>query len=496
MMKRWRSLIYVVAALLFLPACGIIPLYSHSNTRLPSARLVGQFSADEVPSGSDVASLEVPWDMNWQCRNSFKVPKSEPAGIQMKSARRLPREGCAADDLDFVAVAISGGGSRAAVFSAAVLFELERYGLLQQVDVMSSVSGGSFTAAFYALSCDREDNCPATVEGPSRFTWEPKTVFPLLELNYIWKWFGNWFWPHNIARFWLTHYDRTDIMAETLSDNLFDNSLTGNEGFRFHDLNPQRPNLLINATDFTSQPEAAADENQPKANLYDFTFTKEEFQALRSDLDQFPVAYAVMASATFPGVFNYVTLKNFAKAEDEYGHLFDGGTYDNLGLTSLWTVLENMARKDPKGRDAPKIVVLIDAFTPVQGRDRSDPDPRKMVDYVIDTNFLDAYDTLMAGLRMEKINRTRNWLENNNGTLAHLEFAKLKAIAPAIHAAVKGIKTSLEIEEQDAICLKHAARILVKAEMERLREDARFKDMIADPPGEAYPIEPCAAAAR
>lgn len=496
MMKLWLGLLGGIAAALFLHACGLVPLYSHSNTQFPSARLVGQFSAEDVPSGSDVASLEVPWDINWQCRNSFKVSKSEPAGIQTKSVPRLPLESCPRDDLNFVAIAISGGGSRAAVFSAAVLFELERYGLLQQVDVMSSVSGGSFTSAFYALSCDRANNCPATVEGPPRFVWEPKTVFPLLELNYIRKWFGNWFWPHNIVRFWFTHFDRTDIMAKTLSDNLFDRSLTGNEGFRFHDLNPQRPNLLINATNFTSQPDAAADANQPKANLYDFTFTTEEFRDLQSDFDQFPVAYAVMASATFPGVFNYVTLRDFSVARKEYVHLFDGGTYDNLGLTSLWTVLENMVRKDPKGREAPKIVVLIDAYTPVKGRERSDPDPRKMVDYVIDTNFLDAYDTLMAGLRMEKVDRTRNWLENNNGTLIHMQFADLQGLSPTVYAAVKGIKTSLEIEEQDAVCLKHAARILVKAEMEKLRKDTRFKEMIANPPGEAYPIEPCTTAAR
>ena len=494
-MKRWLSPVCGIAAAFFLPACGIIPLYSHSNTGFPSTRLMGQFSAQEVPSGSDVASLDVPWDMNWQCRNGFKIPKDEPAGIQTKSVPRLPREGCPRDDRNFVAIAISGGGSRAAVLSAAVLFELERYAVLQQVDVMSSVSGGSFTAAFYTLSCDRTDNCPATVEGPPRFLWEPKTVFPLLELNYIWRWFGNWFWPHNIARFWLTHFDRTDIMAKTLSDNLFDNSRTGNEGFRFHDLNPQRPNLIINATNFTSQPDTAADANQPKANLYDFTFTTEEFRDLQSNFDQFPVAYAVMASATFPGVFNYVTLRDFSAPRDQYVHLFDGGTYDNLGLTVLWTVLENMV-KDPKGRQVPKIVILIDAFTPVQGRDRSDPDPRKPFDYVIDANFLDAYDTLMAGLRMEKVDRTRQWLENNNGTLIHIQFADLQGLSPTIYAAVKGIKTSLEIDERDAVCLKHAARLLVKAEMEQLRGDARFKEMIANPPGEAYPIESCEAAGR
>ncbi|MEK7759707.1 MAG: hypothetical protein AAB304_08905, partial [Pseudomonadota bacterium] len=36
----------------------------------------------------------------------------------------------------FVSLAISGGGSRAAIFGAAVMFELQRYGLLQHVDLV------------------------------------------------------------------------------------------------------------------------------------------------------------------------------------------------------------------------------------------------------------------------------------------------------------------------------------------------------------------------
>src|SRR5574338_339014 len=43
----------------------------------------------------------------------------------------------------FIGLAFSGGGSRAAVFGAAVMKELDRAGLLQQVDVLSAVSGGA-----------------------------------------------------------------------------------------------------------------------------------------------------------------------------------------------------------------------------------------------------------------------------------------------------------------------------------------------------------------
>src|SRR5262245_12864880 len=66
------------------------------------------------------------------------------------------------DDL-FVILAFSGGGTRAAAFSFGVMEGLRdaeysavlgRRKLLQDVDVIASVSGGSFTAAYYALFRD------------------------------------------------------------------------------------------------------------------------------------------------------------------------------------------------------------------------------------------------------------------------------------------------------------------------------------------------------
>ena len=64
----------------------------------------------------------------------------------------------------FVVLAFSGGGTRAAALSYGVLEELARTRivwegksgrLLDEVDLISSVSGGSFTAAYYGLFGDR-----------------------------------------------------------------------------------------------------------------------------------------------------------------------------------------------------------------------------------------------------------------------------------------------------------------------------------------------------
>src|SRR5258708_7950468 len=55
-------------------------------------------------------------------------------------------------------LALSGGGSRAAYFSSAAMLKLQTLfddvDLLNEVDVLSAVSGGSLAAAYYAISRD------------------------------------------------------------------------------------------------------------------------------------------------------------------------------------------------------------------------------------------------------------------------------------------------------------------------------------------------------
>src|ERR1051325_5789166 len=80
------------------------------------------------------------WNEPWQ----GKGPPPETAaswklGEQEKADKR------------FIGLALSGGGSRAANLSIAVMLELQRLGLLEHVDVISGVSGGALTAAYYGL---------------------------------------------------------------------------------------------------------------------------------------------------------------------------------------------------------------------------------------------------------------------------------------------------------------------------------------------------------
>ena len=247
-----------------------------------------------------------------------------------------------AEDLLLV-LAFSGGGTRAAATAFGVLEGLANtpaglpnrpHRLLDEVDAISSVSGGSFTAASYGLWGDR-----IFTDFEARFLKKRvASAFVRSTLN-----------PWNLARLASPTFSRSDLAAELYDRLLF-------QGATFGDLADQsgRPFIIINATDI------ALGER--------FAFTQDQFDLIGSDLSRFPLGRAVAASAAFPVLLNPIVLKNYA-AERRYPepkwirsaladsnasdrrrdralaqrsyldgqrrrfiHLFDGGITDNLGL--------------------------------------------------------------------------------------------------------------------------------------------------------------------
>src|SRR5207248_1780038 len=108
-----------------------------------------------------------------------------------------------------------GGGTRAASLSYGVLEELARtpvglagaqHRMLDEVDIISSVSGGSFTAAYYALWGDR-----IFLDFESKFL--KREVQNDLLLRVLAPW--------NQARLASPKFSRTDLAAEYYDDLLF-----------------------------------------------------------------------------------------------------------------------------------------------------------------------------------------------------------------------------------------------------------------------------------
>jgi hypothetical protein len=242
-----RVVTAMATALLSMAGCGAIPLYSNLNKEGPEDKIVLRTDTND-------------WSAEHRKSNVF------------------------------VGVAISGGGSRSANFSAAVLQELEKLGFLDHVTAFSSVSGGSLTAAYINLS---------TKESRTEGWWDD--FFSRLRTDLLQKFVVRLFDPINIFLNNLTHYNRSNIMSEIFDDVLFDKKT-------FADLPETGPKLLINATEYGFQ-----SETQTGKTPASFIFERGAFLGLGSGIDTYPVSAAVMASGAFPGVFNNVALRDYRK---------------------------------------------------------------------------------------------------------------------------------------------------------------------------------------
>jgi NTE family protein len=279
----------------------------------------------------------------------------------------------------------SGGGTRAAAFSYGVLAELakttvtidgHKRRLLDEVDTISSVSGGSFTSAYYGLFGDRIFH-----DFESRFL-KVNIQGGLLARKFLF--IPNWF------RLMSPSFDSSDMAAEYYDKHVFD-------GGTFSDIAARKgPAIMINATDMT--------EGTP------FSFTQGMFDLICSDISDVPVARAAAASSAVPVLLSPISLRNYAGTcgypsewideyltehdylsrqyqlafhadnymdpeKKRYVHLVDGGVADNLGIRVILNKVlsrENAwnSLKLSKLENTHKIVfVVVDAETAI---DRSE----------------------------------------------------------------------------------------------------------------------------
>jgi NTE family protein len=298
-------------------------------------------------------------------------------------ARAIERPGVAAlrNNL-FVGLGISGGGSRAANFATAVMQELETLGLMQQVTVMSSVSGGGLPAAWYGLH-------GSTLTADNTAGWQQMRTAMAFDFRSEWQ--HGVLAPHNLLATAVSGLNRSDIMIDVFDRRLFNGATfaaLGAPGVR-------RPIVLFNATDITREGVG-------------FAFSEESFNARNSRLDTYPIARAVMASGAFPGAFSSVALRNHAPRRPDgsispdasFTHLMDGGPADNYGIDKLLQA----ARSGWEAGFGCLFIVIDSHITNHAGARANDRDLRKSpLDFLLDPNVFDAVDTLLAQRRSESL---------------------------------------------------------------------------------------------
>jgi len=283
------------------------------------------------------------------------------------------------DKDDLIILAFSGGGTRAAAFSYGVLEFLRhtevvdskgrKISLLDEVDVITGVSGGSFTALAYGLYGDKlfadyeQSFLKRDVEGEIA---------------------ARAFNPLNWGRLSATGWGRSELAAELYDEILF-------KGATYRDLDRGNgPMIIASATDIASGAR--------------FIFHQTLFDLICSDLDALPLSRAAAASSAVPVVLSPVTVNNYSgtcgwglpgwakmfvdssnpprpaaraigsikDAEDAfrdskrrpYIHLVDGGVADNVAMRGVLDSLDLVEALDEAGlstslTSARRIVVFV-----------------------------------------------------------------------------------------------------------------------------------------
>ncbi|MCU0574154.1 MAG: patatin-like phospholipase family protein [Syntrophobacteraceae bacterium] len=414
------------------------------------------------------------------------------------------------DDQMLLLLTFSGGGTRAAAFSYGVLEALrdtpvlirgrERR-LLDEVDWISGVSGGSFTAAYYGLFRDR--------------------MFDDFETRFLKKDIqgdlarATLFNPINWAKLFSAYYDRSDLAADYYNKHVF-------EGKTFGDLlERSTPMIVINATDMVHGTR--------------FSFVQQMFDAICSDLSDFSVARACAASSAVPLLLSPITLRNHAgecgyhlpealveamkpprdvtsrrfdlannlmpfldSRRKPYIHLVDGGVADNLGLRALlervtlrgdpWTTL-----KEARMEGVRKIVfVVVNAETAIDDKwDRWEKVPPfgAMLDSY-SSIAIERYNMETVALLSESFPRWADEIRRGRcgsgpistepGSCGDLEFYLVQVKFDALddeaeRTYFKRLPTSFVLKPEEVDRLRDAARrILSKSrEFQRLIDDLR-----------------------
>jgi NTE family protein len=229
-----------------------------------------------------VASCAYP-TRNLPITDSSDIPIRSNYGYRWSGLRHKPP----ADTL--VIVTASGGGTRAATLELSVLEALAKIKLkaggtlADRIDILSSVSGGSVTAAYFALK---------GTDG-----------FPALERFAHGDGVGSILWsglnPVGLARISTPHTERIDLLIDYFDKTLFRDRQTADDP-TFGDLirADHRPFLILNAGDMV--------EGVP------FAFTQSNFDLLCSDMGPMKLSAAVAASAAFPVALSPVTLTDYS----------------------------------------------------------------------------------------------------------------------------------------------------------------------------------------
>jgi NTE family protein len=474
--------------------------------RVRSPRLIVSIVAAALVAGCATRPINPPID-NVDLR----------AGYRMESRPGI--EGNREDTL--MVLAFSGGGTRAAAFSFGVLEELRRAEAtidgkrsrpIDQVDIITGVSGGSFTALAYGLYGERLFD-----EYERRF----------LKRNVQGELIARALSPSNWPSLASNGFGRSELAAQLYDEILF-------EGATYADLQKRAaPMVIVTATDISTGSRLG--------------FIQREFDMICSDLSRMPLSRAAAASSAVPFVMSPVTLNNYggrcgyiepawvraikdpgirsrpagralarAKEMDSfqdsarrpYLHLVDGGVSDNLGMRAVLESMETIEaarsfRRDPRIERVRRIVVVVvnSLSVPRTNWDESERPPNDFLILLKATGVpIDRYSYEAVELLKDIVARWQTVRElSSAGAFANAGNPALARAADVPHIDLYAINVSLdelpEGPERDYLNDTPTSFVLSDEQVDRLRAAAgnilrqspEYQRLLKDLSGNAAP---------
>ena len=385
---------------------------------------------------------------------------------------------------NLVIVTFSGGGSRAASLGYGVLEQFQQTAvrptekgdtLLQNIDVVYGVSGGSVLAAYLAL--EGQETIPKFKEFFLKKNFQKKVINEVFSLS-------------NVPRLTSPQFGRSDLLQEQLNLALYN-------GKTFADLARKRkgPFAVINATDMTAGQKVS--------------FTQDFFDWLCVDLNDIEIARAVAASSAVPLIFSPITLNNHAgfchaeskkaflmqtqpgnrlllnnfnamqkrlaryqdSVEQPYLHLVDGGLTDNLGLASLLDMSNLLSVRKLYAelkKSALRHVVVVSVNAQNERTSHIDksadvPGVREVVDTVINVPIDKATESTVQ-YSQKFANQWNAYAKRQRDAKIKVYFVNvsLKDLPEGqLKKDVLNIGTSFYLPESDVDKLREAAKILL-----------------------------------
>ena len=359
-------------------------------------------------------------------------------------------------------LSFSGGGTRAAAFSYGVLEELrrtqivvegEQRRLIDEVDLITGVSGGSFTALSYALY------------GDGLFDdYEQRFLKRNVQSALMWRAVNPLNWGKLLSR----NYGRSELAAEYYDEILFENAT-------YADLaESSGPVAIAIGTDVSIGTR--------------FGFYQYDFDLICSDLDSVNLSRAAATSSAVPVVLSPVTLNNYGgtcgytfppwvddileveegerpagRALERYKdmsalhdgsnrpflHLVDGGVSDNIGVRGVMDTLESafiskeFYAERGMNRIDKVVVIVVDAHSETSRDWERKESPPGMVQQLLQSSGVPierySFETIELMKDRAAIAKWRRDLQVARLRLDGMSEAEAEASVPNIEAHVMAV---------------------------------------------------------